>query len=66
MPFYDFACERCAQQFTLRRKFAEAEAPAACPKCGEEARRQMSIFYATNTGSSTAAASSPSTRIRHI
>jgi putative FmdB family regulatory protein len=67
MPFYDFECEACGREFTLRRKFEEMEDPAPCPECAsKDTRRRISIFYATNTGSSTAAASSPKTKVRHI
>ena len=67
MPFYDFVCHECRKEFTLRRKFGEMDDPAACPECGSgRTERQISLFYATNTGSSTAAASSPKTTIRHI
>jgi len=67
MPFYDFACSQCSKEFTVRRKFAEMDDPAPCPECGsDDTKRQISIFYATNTGSSTAAASSPKTNVRHI
>jgi putative FmdB family regulatory protein len=67
MPFYAFACKQCGDEFTLRRKFSEMEDPAPCPKCGAtETERQISVFYATNTGGSTAAASSPNTKVRHI
>ena len=67
MPFYDFVCNQCSKEFTLRRKFDEMNDPAPCPECqSEETTRQMSIFYATNTGGTTAAASSPSTKVRHI
>jgi putative FmdB family regulatory protein len=67
MPFYDFVCGACGKSFTMRRKIDEMDDPADCPECGSgETKRQISIFYATNTGSSTAAASSPKTNVRHI
>ena len=67
MPTYEFTCKECQQGFTVRRKVSEMNDPAACPACGsEKTDRQMSIFYATNTGGTTAAASSPKTNIRHI
>jgi putative FmdB family regulatory protein len=67
MPFYDFACRQCGAEFTLQRKFSEMNDPAPCPGCrSEDTQRQISTFYATNTGGTTAAASSPSTKVRHI
>ena len=42
MPIYDFVCEDCGV-FERRRSFAEAGVPAACPSCGEEARRVYSM-----------------------
>lgn len=66
MPMYDFNCQKCGSDFTLRRPIAEIDDPAPCPECkSEETKRQMSVFYATNTGSSTAAATSPKTNVRH-
>ncbi|HEU4754391.1 MAG TPA: zinc ribbon domain-containing protein [Armatimonadota bacterium] len=67
MPHYDFACSQCGKEFMLRRRFDEMNDPAPCPECGSgDTKRRIGIFYATNTGSSTAAASSPKTSIRHI
>jgi len=67
MPTYSFLCTQCGKDFSLRRKVDEVDDPAACPECGsDETKRQLSIFYATNTGSSTAAASSPKTTVRHV
>ncbi|HUG15934.1 MAG TPA: zinc ribbon domain-containing protein [Thermomicrobiales bacterium] len=36
---YDFECEMCGERFDVERPTAEAGAPAACPFCGEPARR---------------------------
>lgn len=67
MPTYDYLCKECDSRFSLRRKIAEMDDPAPCPECGAETtERQISLFYATNTGTSTAAASSPKTEVRHI
>lgn len=67
MPTYAYVCQKCATEFTMRRKFNEMDDPAVCPECkSAETKRQISLFYATNTGSSTSAASSPGTKIRHI
>jgi len=67
MPNYDFACQHCGHAFVVRRRFGEMDDPAPCPKCqSKQTQRQISLFYATNTGTSTAAASSPKTRVRHF
>lgn len=67
MPFYDFVCNKCSHEFTLKRSFSEMNDPAQCPACRSgETERRISVFYATNTGGTTAAASSPNTKIRHI
>lgn len=67
MPFYDFHCKGCEQDFTVKRSFSQMNDPAECPHChGSETERQISLFYATNTGGTTAAASSPNTKVRHI
>ena len=67
MPFYAFDCQKCGAEFSLPRKFSEMDDPADCPDCGSsETKRKITVFYATNTGSSTAAASSPKTTVRHI
>lgn len=67
MPFYAFVCKQCAKEFTVRRKISEMDDPAPCPEChSDETKRQISVFYATNTGGTTAAASSPNTKVRHI
>jgi putative FmdB family regulatory protein len=67
MPFYDFVCKKCSHPFTLKRSFGQMDDPAPCPDCeSEETERQISLFYAINTGGTTAAASSPNTKVRHI
>jgi putative FmdB family regulatory protein len=66
MAMYDFNCRKCGSDFTLRRPIAECDDPASCPECkSDDTKRKLSIFYATNTGSSTAAATSPKTNVRH-
>ncbi|MFN3653253.1 MAG: FmdB family zinc ribbon protein [Armatimonadota bacterium] len=67
MPLYDYRCSQCGKDFTLRRKIDQMDDPAPCPACeSAETQRRISVFYATNTGTSTAAASSPKTNVRHI
>ncbi len=38
---YEFHCEACGEAFDVARPLAEAGEPAACPFCGEQARRQI-------------------------
>lgn len=39
MPIYPFACDACGAEFEVSRKIAAMRDPAACPACGEAARR---------------------------
>lgn len=41
MPKYDFRCVECGAWFEVERPMSEAEHPAFCPVCDEEARRQF-------------------------
>ena len=38
MPVYDYECRQCGP-FTTMRPMAEYDAPAACPRCGQDAAR---------------------------
>jgi putative FmdB family regulatory protein len=38
VPVYAFTCEACGS-FDVTRSSGEAAAPAACPRCGADARR---------------------------
>ncbi|MEA2289860.1 MAG: hypothetical protein QOD55_1857 [Solirubrobacteraceae bacterium] len=38
MPIYAFTCRACGS-FDMTRPVADAGAPAACPRCGDDARR---------------------------
>jgi len=38
MPIYAFVCAECGS-FDVVRRSADAAAPAACPRCGADARR---------------------------
>lgn len=49
MATYEFRCESCGKNFTLRRSISEYEEEKSprCPKCGEsDTRRLFSAFYA--------------------
>ena len=58
MPLYDYSCEACSHEFTVRRGFHD-ETPQLCPKCGAVANRQIHLptiiykgsgFYTTDYG----------------
>jgi putative FmdB family regulatory protein len=38
VPIYEFTCAACGS-FDVTRRSVEATAPAACPRCGADARR---------------------------
>ena len=38
MPTYSYKCEKCKHEFDTRQSFKDKPV-AACPVCGEEARR---------------------------
>ena len=42
MPLYEYCCETCGV-FDAFKPFSESEAPAACPACGDESPRVLSV-----------------------
>lgn len=47
MPTYEFVCLQCGEQFVRVMSISEHEAyKPVCPKCGGEAKQQMSEFIA--------------------
>lgn len=45
MPTYEFACVKCGEEFVQVMSISEYEsAKPTCPKCGGEAKQQMSSF----------------------
>ena len=44
MPIYEYQCNKCGQEFELRRTYSESDAAAACPKCGGEGKKLLSIY----------------------
>jgi len=45
MPIYEYKCEKCGNQFVLRKELNEAEKGVKCPLCGaEDSRRVFSTF----------------------
>ena len=52
MPVYEYTCPDCAAKFDALRSMSQADAPIACPKCGQKnARRGLSVFAAVSKGS---------------
>jgi putative FmdB family regulatory protein len=51
MPIYEYECEKCRERFSLLRPMRDINAPATCPRCGEQdARRVISQFATTGCG----------------
>ena len=44
MPIYEYECTVCHAEFEARRPFSEALESAACPQCGGEGQRLISVF----------------------
>jgi putative FmdB family regulatory protein len=54
MPIYEYHCQHCDATFDKRRRFSEADAPVACPACGEQdAKRALSRFACLKGGNGT-------------
>lgn len=50
MPIYEYECPKCGERFSLLRPMRQAQEPAPCPKCREEARRVISQFATAGCG----------------
>lgn len=47
MPTYEFVCLKCGEEFVRVMSISEREKETpVCPKCGGEAKQQMSAFIA--------------------
>jgi putative FmdB family regulatory protein len=49
MPSYDYECEKCGAQFTVKESFEEHDQPkhVKCPKCGStRARQRIALVFA--------------------
>ena len=44
MPFYEYRCPDCENEFSLRGNMADCGADKLCPDCGSMANRILSIF----------------------
>ncbi|GBD10892.1 hypothetical protein HRbin23_00542 [bacterium HR23] len=52
MPLYEYRCTVCGNRFERLRPFSQVNEPAACPDCGGESRRLLSVFSAFSAGAS--------------
>ena len=46
MPIYEFFCEPCQLKFEARKIISERDS-VSCPKCGQKARRVISVVNHT-------------------
>lgn len=47
MPVYEYFCRACHTKYDKLRPMADADAPIACPECGEQTSvRALSLFAA--------------------
>lgn len=47
MPVYEYFCRTCHTKYDKLRPMADADAPAACPECGEQnSVRALSLIAA--------------------
>jgi putative FmdB family regulatory protein len=44
VPIYEYRCLACRREFEELVSFSTADAPQACPSCGESSERKMSSF----------------------
>ncbi len=44
MPIYEYYCSQCKQEFELSRPLSQSDTPAACPQCGGQAQKLLSVF----------------------
>jgi putative FmdB family regulatory protein len=59
MAIYEYSCQSCGSGFEARRSMKDADAPIACPQCGNmDAKRGLSLFFSSH---SNASLSSPNT-----
>jgi len=53
MAIYEYDCQNCGTGFEARRMMKDADAPIACPQCGNmKANRGLSLFFSANSNSS--------------
>ncbi len=51
MPFYEYRCEACGQEFEKRMRFDQSEELPPCPHCeSSRTKKKLSLFASGNTG----------------
>lgn len=50
MPVYEYRCTTCGSKFEKLMSMSAAGDGVACPECGAEARRLVSVFAAFSKG----------------
>jgi putative FmdB family regulatory protein len=48
MPLYEYICPNCRESF---EKLANIEQDVACPACGRQAKKKVSVFAASTCAS---------------
>ena len=58
MPFYEYRCEDCGQEFEKRMRFDQSEEIPPCPQCeSSHTKKKLSLFASGSNSGSTAASS---------
>lgn len=52
MPIYEYECVDCSLHFDKRTQFENMNLAVACPKCGGNGNKQLSVFASLSTTSS--------------
>ena len=61
MAIYEYNCQSCGNGFEARRSMKDADAPIACPQCGNmKTKRGLSMFFSSNSTTSVNSATSSS------
>jgi putative FmdB family regulatory protein len=50
MPLYEYYCAPCNASFEVLRPMSRSTDYAACPECGGDSKKAISVFAAFTTG----------------
>jgi putative FmdB family regulatory protein len=60
MPFYQFACRECGQDFERKLRMAQSDETQVCPECGSaDTRKRIGSFAVAGTSSAPRRSSPP-------